>query len=137
MSATIRAVDYFYVTVNDRPGEACRLLSQLAKAQINLLAFTAVPTGINQTQLVIFPESADRMARAAEESDLALAGSQRAFLIQGDDRLGALVEVHQKLCDAEINVVSSYGVSDGKGGYGCVLYVRPEDFDQAALVLGT
>jgi hypothetical protein len=136
MAATIKAVDYFYVMVKDRPGEACRLLSQLAEAKINLLAFSAIPAGANQTQLVIFPEHAANLARAAEENDLALTRGQRAFLVQGDDRLGALVDVHQKLCDSEINVISSYGVTDGKGGYGCVLYVRPEDFDRATVALG-
>ena len=125
MAATIRAVDYFYITVNDRPGEACALLRQLASAQINLLAFTAMPSGINQTQMVVFPENADRLARAAEDADLSLTGSSRAF-----------VDVHQKLCDAQINVVNATGIADSRGGYGYIIYVRPEDFDQAAHELG-
>jgi hypothetical protein len=136
MAATVRAVDYFYVMVKDRPGEACRLLSQLAAAHIDLLAFSAIPAGPLLTQLVIFPNSAENLARAAENTGLTLSGSQRAFLIQGDDQLGSLVDVHQKLCDAGINVVSSSGVADGRGGYGYVLYVRPEEYDKASSILG-
>ena len=78
----------------------------------------------------------DRLARAAEDADLSLTGSSRAFLIQGDNELGALVDVHQKLCDAQINVVNATGIADSKGGYGYIIYVRPEDFDQAAHELG-
>jgi hypothetical protein len=136
MAATVRAVDYFYVMVHDRPGEACRFLSRLAEARINLLAFSAIPAGPLQTQLVIFPENSENLMRAAEETGLSLSGSNKAILVQGDDRLGALVDVHQTLCDAGINVVSSTGISDGRGSYGCVLYVRPEDYDKARSLLG-
>jgi hypothetical protein len=136
MSAKIRTVEYFYATVEDRPGEACKLLSQLASADVNLLAFSAVPTGPEHTQLVLFPESVPGLARAAEAGGFMITGPQRAFLIQGDDRLGALAEIHQQLCDANINVYASTGVTDGQGGYGYVLYVRPDDFEAAARVLG-
>jgi prephenate dehydratase len=137
VAVTIRAVDYFYVRVNDRPGEACRLLSELAEAKINLLAFGAIPAGSKHTQLVIFPESSERLARAAENLDITFGGgSHHAFLIQGDDRLGSLVEIHKQLADANINIASSNGVSDGRGGFGYVLYVSPEDYERAALVLG-
>ena len=45
MANHIRLVDYYYTTVQDQPGEAYRLLNQLAGQGINLLAFTAVPIG--------------------------------------------------------------------------------------------
>lgn len=136
MGMTIRRVEYFHATVKDQPGEAYKLLSQLASAEVNLLAFNAVPVGPEQTQLVIFPESVNALARAAERSGLILTGPQRAFLIQGDDRLGALVEQHRKLADARINVYASSGVTDGVGGYGYVLYVRSEHYEDAAAALG-
>jgi hypothetical protein len=135
MSVKIRPVEYFYTTVRDQPGEACRVLSQLSAEKVNLLAFAIVPAGMEYTQLVLFPESAAGLARVAEKSDFVLDGPNRAFLIQGDDRLGALTEIHRKLCDANINVFASSGVSDGKGGYGYVLHVKPDDFDDAERVL--
>jgi predicted amino acid-binding ACT domain protein len=136
MALSIRAVEYFYVTVKDRPGEACAVLSELSRQQVNLLAFNAIPTGLHQTQLVIFPEDTDRLVRAAENIALTLSGSQRALLIQGDDQLGSLVGIHQKLCDASINVYASNGVADGRGGFGYIVHVRSEDFDRAAQILG-
>jgi hypothetical protein len=129
-------VDYFYATVKDRPGEAYKFLSQLSSENVNLLVFSAVPLGPEHTQLVLFPESIEQLARAAERNGIVLTGPQRALLIQGDDHLGALTDIHQKLSDARINVFASSGVTDGRGGYGYVLYIRPEDFDNAARLLG-
>ena len=51
MPFTIRRVDYFYATVRDEPGAAHRILSQLAGLGVNLLAFSAVPTGPERAQL--------------------------------------------------------------------------------------
>lgn len=136
MEAKVRVIDYFYTMVHDRPGEACKILSGLAREEVNLLAFHAVPTGHEHTQLVIFPESGDRLVRAAEKCGLRLVGPQRAVLIQGDDKLGALVGYLRKLCDAKINMSSSWGVTDGRGGYGYVIHARAEDIPQVARILG-
>lgn len=136
MQATVRKVDYFYMTVPDKPGAACNVLFQLAAADVNLLAFSAVPIGPENTQLVLFPESINSLARGAEKAGFVLSGPNRAFLIQGDDKLGALVNIHEQLSDAGINVYASTGVADGKGGFGYVMYVKGNRFDDAARVLG-
>lgn len=136
MAVKVKPVEYFYAIVEDKPGEAYKLLKQLASAEINLLAFNAIPLGMEKTELVLFPEETGRLARAAERVGLMLRGPHRAFLIQGDDELGALVELHRKLADARVNVLSSSGVTDGSGGYGYIVYVRSEDFDAAARALG-
>lgn len=136
MTAKVRAVDYFNATVRDRPGAAYMVLSELAGKAVNLLAFSAVPIGPEYTQLVLFPEDSDRLLRSAAETGTVLNGPQRALLVQGDDELGALTEIHQKLADAGVNVYASNGVTDGQGGFGYVLYVRAEDFGGAARALG-
>jgi hypothetical protein len=136
MASQIRRVSYFHATLRDRPGEAYRLLTQLASAEVNLLAFSAIPIGPDVTQLVLFPDDVDRLARAAEQSGISLIGPQHAFLIQGDDRLGALIDVHERLSAARVNVYASTGVTDGRGRYGYVLYVKPEHYEAAAGCLG-
>ena len=136
MAATVRPVEYFYAIVEDRPGEAYRFLNDMASAEINLLAFNAIPLGMDKTEVVLFPDDAARLARAAEKLGLSLRGPHRAFLIQGDDELGALVGLHRRLSDAGVNVMSSSGVTDGKGGYGYLVYVKNEDFDRASATLG-
>ena len=136
MPATIRRVEYFYSLVRDRPGEAYRLLSELASGGVKLLAFNAIPMGLETTQLVIYPEDTQRLVEAAEVKGLVLTGPHRAFLIQGDDRLGELAEIHLGLFEAGINVYASSGVTDGTGRFGYLLYIRAAEFEQAAHVLG-
>ena len=60
----------------------------------------------------------------------------QALRIAVNDELGALVEVHEKLYRANVNVYAAMGVSDGSGQYGYVIYVREEDCKRAAKALG-
>lgn len=136
MSSKVRRIDYFYLMIEDRPGAAVRILATLAKAEVYLLAFSVVPTGTSHTQLIVFPEQTELLARAAEKEGFVLTGPQRAFMVSGDDKLGALVDVHVKLAEADVNVYASSGVTDQRGGYGYVLHVRPDDYEKAANILG-
>lgn len=136
MSFSIRRVDYLYATVKDQPGEAYKLLSQLAALGVNLLAFSAIPIGPMRTQLTLFPEHTPQLMEAARKAGFGLDGPHRALLVQGDDELGALADVHEKLYEANINIYASSGVSDGRGSYGYIIHVRPEEYEAAARALG-
>jgi len=136
MGMKIQRIEYYYAMVADQPGAAYHLLSQLAGAAVNLLAFNAIPIGPAHTQLVLFPEDPVLLVKAAEIAKLTLLGPHHAFLIRGDDELGALADLHRKLADADVNVFASSGVTDGSGGYGYVVYVRPEHYEAAAKALG-
>ncbi|GIV62512.1 MAG: hypothetical protein KatS3mg044_1378 [Rhodothermaceae bacterium] len=136
MAYVIRRVDYFYTTVRDQPGEAYRLLSTLADLGVNLMAFAAVPVGPMHTQLTIFPDDAARLVQTARDAGLRLDGPHPALLVQGDDRLGALADVHARLYEAGVNVYASSGVADGRGSFGYVIYVRPEEYERAVASLG-
>ena len=136
MAFRIRRVEYFTATVRDQPGESYKLLSQLADLGLNLVAFTTVPVGPLQAQLTIFPEDPLRMADAARKAALVLDGPHPALLVQGDDELGALANIHATISEAGVNVYASSGVADGRGSFGYVIYVRPEDYERAATALG-
>jgi hypothetical protein len=136
MAFTMRRVHYFYTAVADTPGAGYKLLSQLAEHGVNLLAFTAVPVGPMRTQLTLFPERTDQLTEVARMSGLQLDGPNPALLVMGEDRLGALAEIHERLYEARVNVYAASGVTDGRGGFGCVLYVRPEELERAAPALG-
>lgn len=136
MPDVIRRVDYFSTTVRDRPGEGYKLLAQLAEMGLNLVAFTAVPVGPTHTHLTLFPEDSGKMQSAGQRAGMELDGPHPAFLVQGDDKLGALAEIHQELYRADVNIYASSGVTDGRGTFGYLLYVRPEDYERAAAALG-
>ena len=54
----------------------------------------------------------------------------------GDDELGVLASVHQRLHAAGVHVFASTGIADGKGAFGYIVYVRPKRFEEAAAALG-
>jgi hypothetical protein len=135
MASRIRRVEYFYANVRDQPGEAYKLLHLLAELGINQFAFTAVPTGPMRTQLALFPEQSGKLIAEAKRAKVDLDGPHSALLVQGDDELGALADIHRRLYEAGVNVYASSGVADGRGSYGYVIYVRPEEFERAAQAL--
>lgn len=135
MAYRIRRVEYYYTTVEDQPGEAYKLLSAMASLGVSLLAFTAIPVGPIRTQLTLFPEESARLENAAGGAGMTLDGPHPAILVQGDDELGALVDVHQRLFQSRVNVYASTAVTDGKGAYGYILYIRAEDYPRAVAVL--
>ena len=136
MACSVRRVDYFSTTVTDQPGEAYKLLKTLADLGISLLAFTAVPIGPLHTRLTLFPGDSPKLAHEAREDHLELDGPHPALLVQGDDELEALVDIHMRLSNARVNVYASTGVADGRGSFGYIIYVRPEEFSRASAALG-
>lgn len=132
MAYQIRRAQYFYATVNDQPGEALKLLTALADVGIRLMAFNMLPVGPAHTQVTLFPEDPSRLTSEAARTGLTLDGPHPALLVQGDDELGALVDLHASIADAGVNVYASAGVTDGKGRFGYVVYVKPEDFARAS-----
>ncbi|MEY2979304.1 MAG: hypothetical protein ACO3NK_01220 [Prochlorotrichaceae cyanobacterium] len=135
MTYQIRQADYFFATVSDGTEQSYSLLAQLAELGINLLAFTAVPVGAMRTQFTIFPEDNAQMINAARQAGMVLDGPHSALLVQGDDELGAFAAVHNKLSEAGVNVYATSGITDGRGAFGYIVYVRPDDFRMAASIL--
>jgi len=136
MACKISRVDYFYTTVRDQPGEAYKLLSTLAGLGINQFAFSGIPVGPGITQLTLFPQDKEKLVHQANNAGLKIDGPHPAFLVQGDDELGALADIHRRLYEGNVNVYAATGVTDGRGSFGYLIYVREEDFEKAAEVLG-
>ena len=135
MRIGVRAVEYFYTKVENEPRNAYELLERLAAEDINLLAFSAVPFGPDHVELTIFPERSANFQALSARSGWTLTGPQHAILVQGDDQLGALAEIHKRLHDAGVRIYASSGVTDGQGRYGYVIYTREDDHLAAAKAL--
>lgn len=135
MISSVKDVEFFSLVVPDRPGEARKLLEFLSERTVNLLALTASPIGGGQSRIDFFPEDPERLKEAAADAGMPLEGPKKAFLIQGDDKLGALYDFHLKLSNAGINIRASNGVVDGTGRFGFVLWVDPADYEEASEVL--
>jgi hypothetical protein len=135
MSDTVRKVDYFYVVVPDKPGEGAKVLSALAAEGINLLAFSGFPSA-RKGQIDLVPENSAAFKLAAKKLKLKLSPRKSGFLLQGDDRVGAMNETLEKLAAAKINVTAMDAVSSGEGHYGAIFWVKSEAVTRAAKLLG-
>ena len=104
MAYTVRRIDYFYIMVRASPGIGYEALSALAEQSVNLVAITAIPFGPARTQLTVFPDDTAKMQRAAEQANIPLDGPHPALVVQGDDEVGALAHIHEKLLNANVHV---------------------------------
>jgi hypothetical protein len=136
MADSIRSVEYYYVTVPDAPGEGQRILSALQERGVNLLAYLGFPVGGGRSQIDLVPEDPDGLNDVAEQLGTALSEAKRAFLVQGDDRVGAVADTTAKLAAAGINVTAAAATAAGSGRYGMILWVAAADYERAADVLG-
>ena len=110
---TVRRVEYFYVTVADTPGEGRKILAALREQGVNLAAFLAFPTGGGESQIDLVPEDPAALREAAERAGVTLSEGKSAFLIQGDDRVGAVADATAKLAEANINATAAAATAAG------------------------
>ena len=136
MPDEIRRIDYYYVMVPDKPGEGARVLNALHQAGVNLLGISAFPHGARKSQLDVVPQDSDAFRKAAKSARLTLSKKKSGFLIQGEDRPGAVADILTKLADAKINVTAVDAVCAGADRYGAILWVKPPDLKRAAKALG-
>jgi hypothetical protein len=102
---------------------------------VDLVAMNTMPLGPDAMQFTLFPADAPKLQDAAKAAGMLLEGPHSALLVQGEDQLGALAKLHSQLHRAGVQVYASSAVTDGRGYYGAVLYMRDQDADRAASVL--
>jgi hypothetical protein len=136
MADTVRGVEYYYVTVADAPGEGQRVLAALKDSGVNLLAFLGFPLGGGQSQIDLVPEDPGAFREAAERAGITISEAKRAFLIQGDDRVGAVADITARLAKANISLTAAAATGAGSGRFGMIVWVAAADYEAAAQALG-
>lgn len=136
MTDVVRLVEYYYTLAPDRPGAGATVLNALKAEGVNLLGYTGFPTGTRRAQLDLVPSDKRAFLVAAQKAGIKLVGPKVAFLIQGEDRVGAVAEVLAKLAEARINVTAMNAVAAGRGRFGAILWVKPRMVRRASDVLG-
>ena len=131
----IRKVVYFSMQVPNRPGVGMQMLNAIAKGKHNLLAFTGFPNGA-KAQVDFIPAKPVEFARGAKKAGVKLGKRKVAFLVQGEDRVGALVRILDKLAKAKINMVAMDAVTAGGRRFGAIFWVRPKDIARTSRLLG-
>jgi|SRR5262245_7587930 len=135
MADTVRGIEYYYATIPDAPGEGQRILAALKERGVNLHAVLGFPVGGGQSQLDLVPEDPGALEEAAQQAGITLSKPKRAFLIQGDDRVGAVADATGKLAQANVNIIAVAATGAGSGRFGMIVWVAADDFERAAEAL--
>ena len=129
-------VDHYSASIDNRVGEAARVLGAFRDSGINFTALWAYPSGKKKAQLEMIPEPSAGFKTAAKKAGLALSPKQTAFFVNGEDHAGVVAESLSKLAEAGINVGAVQAVCGGSGRYGAVIFLAQADVRKAAKVLG-
>ena len=135
MADRVRKVNYCYAKVSARAGQGAAVLDEIQSAGVNLLAFSGFPIGGGKAQLDLVTQDIAAVRRVARKNGWRLSKTKKAFLIQGDDRVGACHRQLKKLADQKINVTAVDAVTAGKGRWAAILWVKPKVYARAAKVL--
>lgn len=135
MADMVRKVRYCYITVPNRAGQGAKVLGAIKEAGVNLLAYSGYPVKRGKAQLDFVVESTARLGRLAKKTGWRLSKPKRGFLIQGDNKVGAIDRHIQRLADKKISITAAQAVSAGKGRYGMILWVKPKDYNRGAKAL--
>ena len=136
MADVVKSIEYYYTVVPDRAGAGAKVLNALKAARVNLLAFTGFPSGTARAQLDFVPSNQRAFQAAARKAGIKLVGPKMAFLIQGQDRVGVIADIANKLAKAHINVTAVDAVAVGRRRYVAILWVKSRNVGRAAKVLG-
>jgi hypothetical protein len=135
MANRVRKVNYCYLTVPSRAGQGEKILGALQDAGVNLLAFTGFPAGAGKAQVDLVSDDIAKIRRVAKRQGWRLSTTKKGFLVQGDDKVGAVHNVVARLSKTGINVTAVDAVAAGGGRYGMILWVKPKHYNQAAKAL--
>src|SRR5207245_11776325 len=117
-----------------KAGEGARLLSGPRNARVHLPALPAFASA-RKSQADSGPPDGTAFVAAAKQAKIKLKGPKKCFLIEGDDRVGALYQTMTRLGDAKINVTAVDAVTSGMGRWAAILWVKQRDLKKAAQIL--
>lgn len=135
MKEQVIRVEYVPVTVPDRPGEGAKITTELRKRGINLLAIHGFPVPDGKAQIDLVPEDMGQFTKVAKEMNWSTGPKKTAFLVRGEDRVGGMADLHERLAGAGISVIAATAVTAGSGRFGCILWVSPADVEKTARIL--
>ena len=134
MPDTVRKVHYFSTLVPDKPGQTFKVLAALVSGGVNLLACAGCARG-RQAQIDVVPDDTRRFAAAARKAGIEFSAKKAGFLIQGEDRPGAMADNLKVLADAGINIVAVDGLTAGSGRWGAIIWLADKDVRRAGSLL--
>jgi len=129
---TIRQVTAVMMQVQDRVGMLHEVLCVLRDAGVNMLAIASQRK--QGTALMAIPEDPQAVRGLAQQHGVHLQ-TRQVFLIEGNDRVGALCDITKAIADAGISIEDIAAIS-AASRYAAVITFADADLEAAAKALG-
>jgi hypothetical protein len=131
----MQVLNYYSVVIPNKAGEGAKVLNALKEAGVNLISFWGYPIKGKKAVLDIAPADAKGCAKTLKKCGLAASPKKVAFFIDGEDHVGAVAEILDKLAAAGINVHAVQALCAGAGRFGSLVQVAEADEKKAKKVL--
>jgi len=123
----------FSVFMVNKPGIMAQILSEFARAKINITALTVMDS-VEHGVLRIVPESEDQMRDDLSHINMQF-NETEVLCVALPNRAGAFAAVAEKLAKAHINIAYAYVTAGAKGGKTTAV-LKIADVKKAMKVLG-
>jgi hypothetical protein len=123
----------FSIFMVNKPGVLAQILTEFARAKINITALTVVDSAEHGV-LRIVCESADKMREVLNQINMQF-NETEVLCVTIDNRPGAFAAVTEKLAKAHINIAYAYVTAGAKGGKTTAV-IKVADVKKAIKVLG-
>jgi len=129
---TIRQVTAVVVQVEDRVGMLHEVLCVLRDAGVSMVAIASQRR--QGTALMAIPDDVNAVRELAARQGVSMQ-TRQVFLVEGDDRVGALCDITRAISEARISIEDIAALSAARR-YAAVLTFADADLEAAAKALG-
>ena len=132
----MRTITYFSVVVKNKTGAGAKALAALKAAGLNLTAFWGYPIKGKKAVLELAPDDPKGFAKAIKKLGYEAGPKKTAFHVEGEDRIGVMADVLERLASAGIDVHAAQAICAGAGRFGALIQVDEKDEKKAKKALG-